>query len=310
VAGQPLHFFAPRPAWRFRTVEWPFAAWYDPVAGSNPPYGASLSFWLKTEPKDSVAFRVSDATGRVVRSFKAAGKPGLNRVWWDLRYDLSREAKLRTPPRHAPEVPVPAEGRNAPDGARIGILAPPGSYTITLEAAGQQATRQLELRKDPGSGGSEEEIRTQVALLGEIRADLDTVVGMVNRIEGIRSQLVALRNTLAADTAMAGVRARADSLEEQLLAVEGELTQLKLTGRGQDDVRYPMKLMMRLGWLADGIAGSDFAPTTQQRDVQQLLRAEVRAARTRFGELLRQEVAGFNELLRTRNVAHIVVIQE
>jgi hypothetical protein len=146
-------------------------------------------------------------------------------------------------------------------------------------------------------------------LLQDVRTDLDTVVGMINSIEGTRSQLIALRNTLAADTAMTGIRGDADSLEQKLIAAEEELTQLKLTGRGQDDVRYPMKLMARLGWLADGVGVSDFAPTQQQREVQQLLRAEVHGARSRLDALLKQAVAGFNEKLRQRNVANIIVVK-
>jgi photosystem II stability/assembly factor-like uncharacterized protein len=309
VTAKGAHFFAPRAAYRLRGVEPPFAVAYDPSAGQNPPYGASLNYWIKTESKDSAAFSVMDASGTVVRTFKAPVKTGINRVWWDLRFDQSKEAKLRTPPRYAPEIVVPADGRTAPDGVRIGILAPPGSYTVKLAVAGQDATQKLEVRKDPTSGGSEEEIRAQTALLQDVRADLESVVTMVNTIEGTRSQLVALKNTLAADSTMAGIRSDADSLDEKLLGVEDELTQLKLTGRGQDDVRYPMKLMGRLGWLADGASVADFAPTTQQREVQQLLREQVHGARGRLDALLQKEVAGFNEKLRKRNVANIVVMQ-
>jgi photosystem II stability/assembly factor-like uncharacterized protein len=307
VVAKPSHLFAPRAAYRFRGVEGPFAPWYDPSAGQNPPYGAAIHYWLKTGSKDSVALSVLDAGGKQVRALKGPANAGLNRMFWDLRTELTKEAKLRTPPRSDPGIAVPAEGRNAPDGARLAVLVPPGTYTVKLVVQGQEAIQRLEVRKDPASGGSEDEIRVQTALLQEVRLDLDSVVGMINRIEGTRSQLAALRNTLAADSTMLDVRNDADSLEQKLIAVEEGLTQLKLTGRGQDDVRYPMKLMGRLSWLADGMGGSDFAPTQQQREVQQLLSAEVRATRIRLNELLQKEVAGFNEKLRKRNVANIVV---
>ena len=309
LTAQTVHFFAPRAAYRFRGVEGPFAVAYDPSAGNNPPYGAALDYWMKADSKDSVAISISDAAGAVVRTLKGNAKPGLNRIWWDLRYDQSKEAKLRTPPKSAPELSIPADGRGAPDGVRLGILAPPGVYTVKLRFAGQETTQKLEVRKDPSSGGSEAEIATQTALLRDVRGDLESVVGMINQIEGTRSQLVALRNTLAADTSMSGIRSDADSLEEKLIGVEEDLTQLKETGRGQDDVRYPMKLMARLGWLADGVSGSDFAPTAQQHEVQQLLHAQAQSARSRLDALLQKEVAGFNEKLRKRNVANIVVLR-
>src|SRR5205823_12960060 len=49
-----------------------------------------------TARRDSVHFTVTDAQGRVVRRFVSApARTGLNRAWWDLRYDSPRAAKLR-----------------------------------------------------------------------------------------------------------------------------------------------------------------------------------------------------------------------
>jgi hypothetical protein len=228
-------------------------------------------------------------------------------VWWDLHLDLTTEAKTRTPPLYSPPTPVGPDGRSAPEGVRLGILAPPGTYTVKLATGGQVATQKLELLKDPNSGGSEEEIRVQTALMQEIRADLEDVAGMINRIESARAQLVALRNTLAADSTMKGLRADADSLEKKFTGVEEDLAQLMLTGRGQDDVRYPMKLLGRLGWLADGVGGSDFAPTTQQREVQQLLRQQTRSAHSRLDAVIQTDLTAFNQKVRARGVDGIVV---
>src|SRR5207248_2031314 len=80
---------------------------------------------------------------------------------------------------------------------------------------------------------------------------------------------------------------------------------LRLTGRGQDDVRYPMKLMARLGWLAEGITTSDFAPTSQQKEVLGGFKALAAADRGKLTELLTKEVAGVNQKLRERGVQNI-----
>ncbi len=307
VTGKDVHLFAPRAAYRFRGVEGFFTVAYDPSAGQNPPNGASLNYWLKTEAKDSASFSILDGAGKVVRTFKGPAKAGINRVWWDLRFDLTTEAKMRTPPLYAPETPVGPDGRSAPEGVRLGILAPPGSYPVKLAAGGQEASQKLELRKDPNSSGSEEEIRVQTALMQDIRADLEDVAGMINRIESARAQLVALRNTLAPDSTRKDLRTDADSLEKKLIAVEEDLAQLRLTGRGQDDVRYPMKLLGRLGWLADGVGGSDLAPTTQQREVQELLRQQTRSAHSRLDAVIQTDVTAFNQKVRARGVDNIVV---
>ena len=308
VAAKDAHLFVPRTAYRLRNVEGPFAVAHDPSAGRNPEYGVPLHVWLKAETKDSVALNIQDAAGKIVRTLKAApGKAGLNRVWWDLRYDATKEAKLRTSPQYAPDITVGAEGRKAPDGVQLALLAPPGSYTVKFPGIGGDATQRLMIRKDPNSGGSEEEIRSQTALLSQIRPDLESVAEMVNTIESVRSQLIGLRNLLATDSAKAGLKSDADSLEKKFLAVEQNLVQLQLTGRGQDDVRYPMKLMGRLGWLAEGISVADFAPTTQQVEVQALLHTQVQDARTRFDALLRTDFPAFNSRLREKGVLNIIV---
>ncbi|HEV8197600.1 MAG TPA: hypothetical protein VGP87_13225 [Gemmatimonadales bacterium] len=307
VTAKELQLLAPRSAYRFRGPEGFFTVAYDPSSGQNPPYGAPLNYWLKAESKDSASFSVLDAGGKVVRTFKGPAKAGLNRVWWDLRFDQSRAAKLLTPPLYAPDISVGLAGRPAPDGVRLGVLAPPGTYTVKLSAAGQESTQPLTVLKDPGSGGSEADIRTQTALMSQLRSDLDSVVAMVNAIEVTRNQLVSLRNVLADDTTMAGIRTEADSLEQKLSAVEHDLVQLQLTGRGQDDVRYPMKLMGRIGWLADGVGGSDLAPTTQQVEVQRVLEEQMRATRTRLDALMQSEVASFNaKLARKRGQGALI----
>ncbi len=306
VASTESHLFAPRAAYRFRGVEAPFVPGYDPSAGQNPPNGVPLHYWLKADTKDSVTLTILDGGGTAVRTIKAKGSPGINRVWWNLRFDESKEAKLRTPPQYAPEVPVGAEGRTAPDGVRLAILAPPGRYTVKLTVGSREATQPLEIRKDPDSGGSEAEIQSQTVLLGRIRADLERVVTMINQIESTRSQLISLGRRLATDTATAGLHAATDSLEKKYLSIEQNLAQLQLTGRGQDDVRYPMKLMGRLGWLAEGIAVSDFAPTTQQIEVQQLLHSQVEDARTRMVALEKVDLAALNARLQQRGALNIM----
>jgi photosystem II stability/assembly factor-like uncharacterized protein len=307
TSGRAAHFFAPRDGYRFRSVEAPFTPWEDPVAGDNPPYGVPFHYWLKAESKDSVTFSIQDPNGVTVRTLKAPGTAGLNRIWWDLRFDRTREVKLRTSPLYAPEVKVGPEGRDPPDGVRLALLAPPGTYTVTLQAAGQQQVQRVTIRKDPNAGGSEAEIAEQHALLEAIRADLESVAGTISPIESVRAQLVTLRHTLADDSTMKTTRAEADSLEQKLIAVERELTQLLLTGRGQDDVRYPMKLMGRLGWLADGISGSDFAPTAQQREVAQLLHQQAMDARRSLDALLQGEITRFNDRLRSARTGPLIL---
>ncbi len=320
VAATPTggaHLFAPRAAYRYKYVEAPFAHMYDPVEGKNPPYGAAINFWLGADTKDSVEIRIADASGGAggapVRTLKAMGKAGLNRVTWNLEYEPTRMAKLRTPPLHASWVAVPDTGRNAPDVARVGMLAPPGTYRVTLVTPGDSAGRgrremvqQLEVRKDPTSGGSVEGIRAQTTFVKAVLDRVNESVDMINAMERVRAQLASLGRTLGADTNTAGVRRAADSLDRKIVAVEGELTQLLLTGRGQDAVRYPAKLVGQLIYLAGTIANADFGPTDAQEEVRAQLTRRVSEVKTRYDRVMGAELAAFNAMLRERNLIGIV----
>ena len=131
---------------------------------------------------------------------------------------------------------------------------------------------------------------------------MNGVVDMVNSIESARSQLTSLRGVIAGDTALAAVRRESDSLEQKLIAVEEELVQLRLTGRGQDGVRWPIKIAGQMLYLAGQLGSSDYGPTTQQREVRALLAEQARATRGRLTQLLERDLAAFNARLRERSL--------
>ncbi len=305
---QDAALFAPRPAYRFRNIEGSFENGDDPVAGTNPPYGAALDFWIRTAPpdsaKDSLSIQILDAQGQVVRTLKQVPSAGVNRVWWDLRYEPTPEAKLRVSPSLAPWFRVQPEGTPAPGIGRFSLLASAGRYTVRLLAGGKRYDQSLELRQDPNTGASAQDLAAQGALLGDLVSDIDSTVAMINRVEVVRGQLSALKASFAGDSGVADVRAAADSFDRKLLAVEQDVFQVRVTGRGQDVLRWPMKLAEQLLYLAGSVQSSDFAPTGPQRDVQQVLRGQLRDVRVRFDRVMGADLAAFRTFLRSRNLAN------
>ena len=294
--------FKPRPAYRFRQITSPNAMTDDPTAGQNPPYGAAINYFLKTAPGGDVTVTIVDAGGQTVRTIQGTKTAGINRVWWDLRNEETKEARLRTAPTYAPEVRLGSDGwRAAPGVGRMSLLMPPGTYTVKLKVGGQEFTQPLVLRKDPNSGGSEEEIQAQYKAMLALQADLNAAADMVNQIESVRSQLQGLRAVLPPE-----VRAGADSLDRKFSDVETNLHEVRVTGRGQDNIRWPTRLAGQISYLAQGIASSDFAPTTQQLDVQQLLEGQLKSVRAQLDGLLNQDLAQFNARLKERNVGNVV----
>jgi hypothetical protein len=257
-----------------------------------------------------------DSTGVVVRTLKAPAKAGVNRVWWNLRFDQTKEARLRTSPLHAAWLPVGIEGRTAPGVGRHAILAPPGTYTVKLAVgnpkvgATREFTQSLVVRKDPYTSGRETDIRAQTELLRTIQSDINDAVEMINTVETARGQLAGLKAALGSDSLRADVRASADSLDRKLVAAEERLFQMRVTGRGQDLLRWPMRLAEQLIYLAQSVESSDAAPTEQHREVQRLLHEEARAARVKVDDVLKKDVAQFNEMLRSKNLQNIIVTAE
>jgi hypothetical protein len=88
--------------------------------------------------------------------------------------------------------------------------------------------------------------------------------------------------------------------------VEDNLIRLKVTGRGQDNVRFTPKLVEKLGYLSDEMESSDYQPTTQQVAVHDELKERAATYRQRLSLVLQNEVASFNALLRQRNVSNVL----
>jgi hypothetical protein len=301
------HLFPPRDAYRFRNATQPDTMPNDPTAGQNPPYGASLDYFLKSSPKAPPRLSILDAAGHTVRTLVASPRPGINRVIWDLRFEGTKPIRLRTSPLYAPEILLNAQGwRPAPGERAISILAPPGVYTVKLTVDGQDYTRPLHVLKDPHSNGSEGDIQLQTKFLTSLSGTMNTMVDAVNRIESLRAQLLELKSAVGTDEASTPIRSAADQLSDKLVAIEEQLIQLRTTGRGQDDVRFPPGLVHKIGYLAGDVESSDYQPTTQDVAVRDELQEQAATQQQHLKLLLEKDLADFNALLRQRNVPNVI----
>jgi hypothetical protein len=98
------------------------------------------------------------------------------------------------------------------------------------------------------------------------------------------------------------VKTAAEKLDQQLTEVEDYLIQRKLTGQGQDTVRWPSKLLSKINYLAGGLASGDFAPTKQQREVHALLKQQLTALHQRLDGVVNRDLPAFNKSLTDSNI--------
>jgi photosystem II stability/assembly factor-like uncharacterized protein len=308
VLAKPVHLFAPRPAYRFRPITDPMSSANDATEGFDPPEGASLHYFLKAAPEGPVKIAILNSAGETIRTLDGKKEAGINRVYWDLRYDKTPEIKLRTSPPYAADLRVGPEGFRAfPGGGRLAMLAPPGSYQVKLTVGTESQTAPLEIRKDPNTAGGLPEVLSQTKLMLQIRDSVAESARAVNEIEWVRSELGSLAPLLGDDESKKALKAQAQDVDKALVSVEETLFQMKTTGRGQDDLRWPNQAIEKLLYLADGVGLSDFAPTNEQEEVARNLSATVAKARGRLDEVLGKDLAAFNAKLRDASVPNVIV---
>jgi photosystem II stability/assembly factor-like uncharacterized protein len=148
----------------------------------NPPQGAIITYALgtATSSSDTIALlRISDASGRVVRTQRVPASAGLHRTGWDLHTD------------RAAGVTDADEGWF---GSPTGPWVVPGRYTVRLTARGRDVTQTVDVTGDPR---------------------LDVASGAPAARAALSTRLAALQHAfndgVKLHRALAGERARLDS---------------------------------------------------------------------------------------------------
>src|SRR5437588_5697620 len=157
------------------------------------------------------------------------GRTGLNRVYWDLRFDRPHYVELRTTPPENPHMwdepgfkghdtrPVTHWGL-AP--AMVGPLAIPGKYSVRVAAGGQSATQPFEVLKDPKIASSDADLAASTEMQIRIRDDITQASDSINGIEVMRKTIEDEKKT---NSAKAEVVKLLTDMDSHLLGVEDKL---------------------------------------------------------------------------------------
>ena len=313
-----------RAAYRFRKIATPTSPTNSLVGGEDPPLAATINFVIGEMPKDSTArdsvrFRVYDASGATIRAFASAPpQRGLNRALWDLRHNGPRKAKLRTAPPGNTNVRVLDSRPLVPwdldlVGGQVGPLVAPGTYAVAMIWGRDTLRQSLEVRRDPNSEGTDADIVAQVTLALRIRDALSETVALIDESEWSRRGFEQLRSMLrekikdakefgpspGRDPKLADAEAflkDIDAVEKRVIAIESKLYDITLTGAREDAFRTPNQLYEKLASVGSDVAASsaDFRPTDQQGAVYGMLRTQLDTLKGQFGQLVANELAAFS----------------
>jgi photosystem II stability/assembly factor-like uncharacterized protein len=347
------HLFEPQRGYRFRGSSQPSLAPIGTSRGENPKYGAALSYWLRDavkEPagataseeseaqagspsddekpkKGPVEITILDASGKKIRTIHGTNKKGMNRVYWDLRYEPTLEVRLRSTPPGNPHVWEEKRFRGKDHrgiyyygitALKNGPLVPPGTYTAKLSVEGKESTQKITVAKDPNSAGTEADVLAGSKMSFAIYEDTNAAARMINRLEWSRWQVEGVRKMLKAQKAPDDDVKAADDLEKKLRAVEDRLLQPTVAENDQKSFRGPLELYLKLLWLqaevgpgaADVSGNADLPPTQPELEVYDLLSKQLAETRKDFDELYAKTLPAFNEAMRKKSYAALMSVQE
>jgi len=311
LPDEPLHVFAPKPAYRYIGGGGFGGGGGDSAAGQNPPAGVALYYSLAAKPKGDVTIKVKDAQGKLVNEYSSkpepreetsleddnprrqgAAKPGtsvgINRFVWDGRY------------ADATKFP----GMIFWAGSVRGPQAVAETYTVEISVDGHTETVKAELKADPRVSSTVEDYDKQLALALEIRDRLTAANRAVIDIRAAKKQLNAY-----ASTSTGKVQEDAKHIAEKLTAVEEAIYQTKLRA-SEDALNFPIKLNNKLAALLGTVTESDTAPTEQSYAVFKELSAALDVQLAQLKEIVSVDVETFNKLVRESNVPAISIKTE
>ncbi len=272
----------------------------------NPPFGATITFYLKEVPKTLketrkeketklieakkpipipsmdelraeenqvppyLLFTIKDAQGNIVRKMSSGPSKGTSRITWDLRYANNYDVSLS------------GDQFDPYSAGRSGVLAMPGRYNVSMDLVFNGEMKAL-----AGPVEFEVKVLNNTTIPNENRAELvafqDKVSVLINAVNAAdefakeqmkRTQYIkqAIQNTPGAPF----------SLMDSAMVIEKRLDHILWALNGQppkasDEENWPAPppIQTRLGAIMEASWGNTSSPTQTQRDQYSLLEEEL-----------------------------------
>jgi photosystem II stability/assembly factor-like uncharacterized protein len=311
VAEQPVHLFTPAPVVRWRSAGG--FSFDGQGAAPNPPDGAVIHYRLKKRPANPIRLAVVDAAGKeLFASVSKPGKddrkkgdadedddppaidlstdPGLHRVVWNLRTDA---------PDHIPGAKVDS------GNPKVGVLVPPGNYSVKLTVDGQTLTQPLSVRPDPRA---KVDTVAQFDLAMTIRDELTRLSRTVKQLRAVRKQIEARDALTAGEKRCDELRAAGRELLRKLDTLEEKLHNPK--AKVPYDIFGPpggAKLYSQLIWVYNTLQDADGPPTRQLEAVASENSALLKALVREWEELVAGDLAKLNESAKKLDLPTVYV---
>jgi photosystem II stability/assembly factor-like uncharacterized protein len=257
---------------------------------ANPPYGASVAYYLAEDAGEDAQLVISDAEGSAVRTLKGPKKAGLHRVVWDLRYE------------------PPAGGETASSapafGLRQGPSVIPGEYTVVLKAGGREAAGKIRVAGDPRISVSLEDRKAQRDALLEAGALTSAVARVESAASALKRKLESAQALIKAPAAppQALTEALAGAIRE-VDAVRADLVGRPGGGFSPESMRASLR--GRLMMAARTVGAATEAPSARSLADIAAAGKKLRELTDRLNAVIEQGLPRLNTLMAEAGIPHI-----
>lgn len=281
LAKNKISLYSLRDAYRFN-MKTGIHAENSFSTGSNPPYGASIHYFLPQSMKLKPAIYILNMAGDTIQTLVGTNEKGINRVWWNLSHETIILPPLLTKPLDKAFVKLDSAGKRAMfiydldiapglDAPRV----PPGKYTVVLKAGDSIQKKSLTVQKDPNAKSSDAAIMAQYRFGKELYKQIKICLQLIKEMEVKRDSLLKQASTSSV------------TLEQKIYNVEKELFEIHQTGARMDVFRNPARILERMLSISKESLkmGSDFPPTEQQLAVFKQLKEQLQQVNAAYVKL-------------------------
>ncbi len=239
-----------------------------------------------------VNIEIADATGTVIRKFKAPAVLGVNRASWD----LTRDAFKR--PQAPGSDPDAFRGAGGPE-------IPPGIYTITIKFRGQEAKQTVHVLPDPRDKFTPEQRQAKYAAILRAGKLQETIAEAINRINKTRADIDAVATKLKKDDDNDDPNAEPPAVVKSGTALKTKLDAMEKrlwTSPKTKGITLESDALAKIGYPFYSLQSSWDAPTAAQLTYLDRAEKQLRETLTEFNKLFAEDVAKYREEVRKANV--------
>ena len=257
----------------------------DEFVGSNPPEALWITYYLKERHMiGDMKLEVYGPDGKLINSFPAGKRKGINRVAWYMRLK---------PPKVAPS---PQLGF----GAMVGPTVPEGTYKVKVIKGTESYESPIQLAADPTVMYSKEDRKLQFDTSMVLYRMQEQLAFLADQITGLRDQAkdraAKLKKGDALAKSLTSFADRLDAHHKSIVATkEGWLT-------GEEQLRERAVELYVFVSLHSG------RPTESQLGRLSVLQNELKEATSAFEGIVEKELSSLNSKLTAKGLEPIKLI--